>query len=151
MQKKTIYWVILIIILTVFSLKVFSQEDDWICVDGEWIKHGSPRDPKPTEPCLKGVLTFEDCVEAGNPIMESYPRQCIHNGKTYVEDIGRTDCTPDQRNVDACIEIYQPVCGWFDSEQIVCVKFPCAVTFSNSCFACMDETILYYTEGECPI
>lgn len=34
------------------------------------------------------VNDFEDCVRAGNPIMESYPRQCRHSGVTYVEDIG---------------------------------------------------------------
>lgn len=31
---------------------------------------------------------FEICVAAGNPIMESYPRQCIYNNITYIEDIG---------------------------------------------------------------
>ena len=34
------------------------------------------------------VIDFEGCANAGNPIMESYPRQCRHNDITYVEDIG---------------------------------------------------------------
>ena len=59
-------------------------------------------------------------------------------------------CTPESKNAEACIEIYQPVCGWNDPEKIQCIKFPCANTYSNSCFACMDEDVLYYTEGECP-
>ena len=29
------------------------------------------------------VRNFLDCVEAGNPVMESYPRQCRHGEKTY--------------------------------------------------------------------
>lgn len=33
------------------------------------------------------VTTFQECVEAGNPVMESYPRQCRHNGVLYVEEI----------------------------------------------------------------
>jgi len=33
------------------------------------------------------VTNFEECVMAGNSIMESYPRQCRHNKTTYVEDI----------------------------------------------------------------
>lgn len=33
------------------------------------------------------VTNFEQCVVAGNPVMESYPRQCAHKGVTYVEDI----------------------------------------------------------------
>lgn len=34
------------------------------------------------------VTSFNDCIAAGNPAMESYPRQCRANGKTFVEDIG---------------------------------------------------------------
>jgi hypothetical protein len=34
------------------------------------------------------VTNFEECAKAGNPIMESYPRQCRHNNTTFVEEIG---------------------------------------------------------------
>lgn len=34
------------------------------------------------------ITNFEECVAAGNPVMESYPRQCRHQDKTFVEDIG---------------------------------------------------------------
>ncbi len=34
------------------------------------------------------VTNFEECVEAGNPVMESYPRQCRHGDEKFVEDIG---------------------------------------------------------------
>ena len=38
------------------------------------------------------VTNFEDCIAAGNPAMESYPRQCIHKDQHFVEDISwRTD------------------------------------------------------------
>lgn len=33
------------------------------------------------------ITNFEECAAAGNPIMESYPRQCRANGKTFVEEI----------------------------------------------------------------
>jgi len=33
------------------------------------------------------ITDFESCVAAGNPVMESFPRQCQANGKTYDEDI----------------------------------------------------------------
>jgi hypothetical protein len=69
---------------------------------------------------------------------------------TEPQQIGRTYCTGEDRLVDACIEIYQPVCGWFDTGKIRCVTYPCAITFSNSCFACQDENVAYWTEGECP-
>ncbi len=59
-------------------------------------------------------------------------------------------CTPEQKKAEVCIQIYDPVCGWFDPEKIQCIKYPCAQTFSNSCHACADEKVLYWTEGECP-
>ena len=59
-------------------------------------------------------------------------------------------CEPGQRNAEACIALYKPVCGWFNPGQIQCVKYPCAQTYSNSCFACADKKVSYYTGGECP-
>jgi len=34
------------------------------------------------------VTNFMECVEAGNPVMTSYPAQCRHNGELFVEEIG---------------------------------------------------------------
>lgn len=34
------------------------------------------------------IKNFDDCVAAGNPVMESYPRQCSANGQTFTENIG---------------------------------------------------------------
>ncbi|MBM3132856.1 MAG: hypothetical protein FJZ95_07495 [Chloroflexi bacterium] len=59
-------------------------------------------------------------------------------------------CTEADRKVDACIEIYHPVCGWFDPDQIQCFAYPCAATYSNECEACRDPKVLYWTEGPCP-
>ena len=98
----------------------------------------------------EAISNFEECVDAGNPIMESYPRQCAANGKTYVEEIKDfVYCTEEQRNVDACIEIYQPVCGFVEVQCITAPCDPVPQTFSNNCFACTNENVLYYTEGEC--
>ena len=58
-------------------------------------------------------------------------------------------CTAKSRNADFCIELYKPVCGWFN-QSIQCIKYPCAATYSNECFACMDPRVEYWTEGECP-
>lgn len=33
------------------------------------------------------VNSFEDCVMVGNPVMESYPAKCEHNGVVYTEEI----------------------------------------------------------------
>jgi hypothetical protein len=35
------------------------------------------------------ITSFEECAEAGNPVMESYPRQCrTDDGDLFVEDVG---------------------------------------------------------------
>lgn len=33
------------------------------------------------------ITSFEECMSAGNPVMESYPRQCRAHGKTFVENL----------------------------------------------------------------
>lgn len=97
------------------------------------------------------VNNFEDCIAAGNPAMESYPRQCRHGDQTFVEEVeGRVyRCTEDQRNVDACIEIYRPVCA---TVNVQCITAPCdpvQETYSNSCKACVNELVESYVDGEC--
>jgi hypothetical protein len=91
------------------------------------------------------VTDFESCVAAGNPIMESFPRQCSANGETFVEDIELDD--------KACTREYMPVCG---KVQVQCITTPCdpiTTTFPNRCEAeragafdiiegaCVDEEI----------
>jgi hypothetical protein len=40
-------------------------------------------------PQSKAVVTsFDQCVTAGNPVMESYPPRCTAPGQTFVQDIG---------------------------------------------------------------
>ncbi len=34
------------------------------------------------------VTNFDECVAAGNPVMESYPQQCSHKDQTFAQDIG---------------------------------------------------------------
>lgn len=37
----------------------------------------------------KDVNGFDECVEAGGARMESYPEQCLHNGRTFVNEAQR--------------------------------------------------------------
>ncbi len=66
-------------------------------------------------------------------------------------DLAVTECLPEQREVHACIEIYQPVCA---TVKIQCVTTPCdsvQETFANSCKACINSLVSTYTQGECPV
>lgn len=47
------------------------------------------------------VTNFEECIAAGNPAMESYPRQCIHGQDHFVEDIGNELDKQDMIRIDS--------------------------------------------------
>jgi len=61
-----------------------------------------------------------------------------------------TACKTGQRNADACVQVYEPVCGWFDTAKVQCVRAPCAEEYNNSCLACANSEVLYWSEGNCP-
>ena len=50
--KKTLL-ILTIIVVAIFFLRfvVGGSEDDWICDNGQWVKHGVPSAPMPEEPC----------------------------------------------------------------------------------------------------
>jgi len=91
---KIFYKVIIVFILVLISILAIriiigGEKDTWLCEDGAWIKHGNPEKPMPTIGCGQEIASFEDCVNVGNAVMESYPRQCkTKDGKTFVEYIG---------------------------------------------------------------
>jgi len=43
--------VCLVIGLLWFGVRMISPEDTWLCVNGQWVKHGQPKDPPPTSGC----------------------------------------------------------------------------------------------------
>jgi hypothetical protein len=53
MSRRTIVTILIIAILGVIAARLFlgGPEDDWICANGQWIKHGKPVAPMPTETC----------------------------------------------------------------------------------------------------
>ncbi len=95
------------------------------------------------------VHDFESCVEKTGTVMESYPRQCIYSGITYIEDISVL-CTEEQRDAQFCTADYAPVCA---TVLVQCITEPCdrvQQTFSNSCGACSNRLVGSYVPGECP-
>src|SRR3989339_545958 len=53
-NRKTLYLIVVVIIflfLSIFTFRVFSGEDSWMCENGEWIEHGHPSFPAPNKEC----------------------------------------------------------------------------------------------------
>ena len=84
-----------------------------------------------------------------DPNCEFAPCPSVDKTPNQNESLKQNYCTAGQRQGEMCIQLYQPVCGWFDPARVQCIKYPCANTFSNNCFACHDDKVLYWTEGEC--
>lgn len=69
-MKKAIFIIFLVFVIAISYILISSKENE------EKIElENNPID------------SFEECVLAGNPILESYPRQCIHGDNTFVEEI----------------------------------------------------------------
>jgi len=43
--------VIFVVIIVISVIRTISGEDDWVCVNGSWVKHGNPTMPMPQEEC----------------------------------------------------------------------------------------------------
>lgn len=50
-MKKILIFGGAIIIIIFLGIRFFSGEDNWICQNGEWVKHGNPEAEKPTTGC----------------------------------------------------------------------------------------------------
>lgn len=53
MKKKPliILGILIILIIAVIAIRTFSGEDNWVCSNGQWVKHGYPVKPMPTKSC----------------------------------------------------------------------------------------------------
>ncbi len=62
-------------------------------------------------------------------------------------------CSDESREVETCEDLDEPVCGWFDLSRVECpADDPCVRSvFPNSCDACQNDNIEYWTEGDCPL
>lgn len=107
MPKIILVFIIVIVAVGGFLViaRLITGEDVWLCVNGQWVKHGQPAAAKPTTRCGEEninqnnangtsnsnqtvINSFEECLAAGFPVQESYPRKCEAAGQSFTEDIG---------------------------------------------------------------
>ena len=86
MMNKTILTILMIIVavgVVILGVRFLSGEDDWICDDGQWVKHGNPSAAKPTEACGGANINTEETmivkVFFGNSIFDPEVLDCQKN------------------------------------------------------------------------
>lgn len=93
-----IFTFLLILGIVVVGIFYVSSQNKWICEKGEWQKTGFTIKPMPKDSCSQHqvvdkndieVIDFISCLQAGNVVLESYPRQCkTKDDQIYIENIG---------------------------------------------------------------
>jgi len=123
--------VIIVVFVAVFVVFVLrGSEDRWMCVDGEWVKHGVPGEPMPTEGCGDGT----------NRNMNNQNTNSLVNCNEILDLDAckkRTDClsvdycgcTTDRYKADKCGETINPedwcLCDMGGFEK--CVNLECDI------------------------
>ena len=51
MKKALVFLLALLMVWLFVRFVIGGSEDDWICVEGEWVKHGYPVAPMPEGNC----------------------------------------------------------------------------------------------------
>jgi hypothetical protein len=94
MDKKYVKIAFLAIFGLLFVLTfvfIRNETGTWVCENDEWVKKGNPSAAMPLEKCngVSGAVdNFEECLEAGFSVMESYPRQCRDGaGNLFTEEV----------------------------------------------------------------
>ena len=85
-MNKTILIILAVLVVvaaTIFSVRFFSGEDNWICQEGEWVKHGNPSAAIPTEACGGANINTEETMTVkiffGNSIFDPEVMDCQKN------------------------------------------------------------------------
>ncbi len=137
MKKRKWWLIVLIIFIFVLAIRLILNNNSWVCMNGEWVEHGAPKSEKPTGYCIEGnVDNFKECIAMDGSVLGSSPRKCIYENQTFTELIENFCSNEDVTGI--CMTLYEPVCG-----------YPIEKTFSNSCFACNNQEVIYWIKGEC--
>jgi hypothetical protein len=80
MKKILVILLVLVGVVLVARFVLGDGEDDWICTDEGWAKHGNPTEAMPTEGCEVEQLIGGDVDEGGCLIGAGYS-WCEAKGK----------------------------------------------------------------------
>ncbi len=101
------------VLFIVVRFNTARDEGSWVCENGQWVKQGQPANSQPHELCppvntdlatnmaSASITSYDECVAAGYPVMESYPPKCTTpDGAVYSQDIGNELDAADRIQLD---------------------------------------------------
>lgn len=98
------------------------------------------------------ITNFEECAQAGNPIMESYPRQCAARGEVFVEKIQEDTvralyACKDGKTID--VTFYNGMDERADLilDDRLFISLPRAISASGARYATHDESVVFWNKG----
>lgn len=70
-MKKTILYILVLVVVIIIGVKFFSPEDTWICQKGEWVRHGNPSADKPVSGCGENSDAIVNFTETGHLVKDN--------------------------------------------------------------------------------
>jgi hypothetical protein len=122
---------------------------------------GSQNNSNSTINCTYSNFSEKNYVSKNSEECEQIKFECDPSTVYFIDKCGcgcrvkpdlellKVYCTDEERGNKACEEKDIPVCGWYN-RNIKCIRYPCAQDFINSCYACADDKVYYWTQGRCP-
>lgn len=82
-RRALVVGFILVLLGTIFLFRLLSGEDNWICQDGTWVKHGNPSGPVPTGICKDGEQIIPQKGEDNLNMINPASGYCREQGGTW--------------------------------------------------------------------
>jgi len=84
-----------VILVTALVLRILSTEDDWLCQDGRWVRHGNPRSSQPTSTCPGATANLETTFSPPNSSSETTtPPETVISPATSTSSDSAASSTP---------------------------------------------------------
>jgi len=147
MTKKIIIAIGIVLAIIIIIVILRSPEDNWICSNGQWVKHGNPSAPMPTSGC--GNQT-QPSSEPDIVVTSPQPNQTITSplsidgkakGSWYFEAVAPVKLLDDKGNVLASGQI-QAQGDWMTSDY---VPFKAQLIYSYN--ATTSGTLLFQNDN----
>ncbi|MFA6215502.1 MAG: DUF333 domain-containing protein [Patescibacteria group bacterium] len=157
-MKKSYILIAIVVLLVLAGALLFirGSEDTWICVSGEWVKHGHPDASQPTTPCPGATADQNTNIDTNTNAGLANP------ASVYCKDHGGNSqivTADDGSQSGVCVFADGSKCdewAYFRGEcqksqraktEVTCVETPCGPTpeGGNSCGTNPPSTVTYQT------